>query len=143
MAGSSYSLHVMALSSASGKVLSSKRIPSSIYNGLTDFLLLSDVSDDESNPCIVWLEGNDLKFVLLTPELEEKPKVMKGAAVKGIQNIGLNERGHFVALRKDGTGLAMRLDKDSRGLSLIWEFAESVSCIKINSVVNIVLMKPG
>lgn len=127
MTSSSYSLQITAVSASSGEVLASKRVPSAIYNGLTDFLVLSDTADDDSNPCAVWLEEGQLKFVLLTPELDEKPKVMKGATIKGILNIGLNDRGHFVALRKDGTGLATRLDKDSGGLSLIWEFAESVS----------------
>ena len=136
MTGTSYSLQITVVSASSGEVITSKRIPSAIHNGLTDFLVLSDTADDDVNPCVVWLEEGHLKFVLLTSELDEKPKVMKGEAIKSILNIGLNERGHFVALRKDGTGLAMRLDKDSRGLSLIWEFAESVSHIEYLGVLT-------
>ncbi|THH04236.1 hypothetical protein EW145_g5667 [Phellinidium pouzarii] len=123
----SYTLHITALSAASGEVLANTHVPSAIHNGLTDFLLLSDTSDDDSTPCVIWLEQGQLKFVPLTSELNGKPKTMKGATLKSILNIGLNEKGHFVALRSDGTGLAMRMDKDSMGLALIWEFAESAS----------------
>lgn len=100
-------------------------IPSSIHDGLTDFLVLSDTADDESAPYIVWLEKGALKFVRLTENLDAKTKHLKGSSFKRILNIGLNERGWFVALKEDGTGVALRTDKDSMGLKHLWEFAES------------------
>ncbi|KAI5117724.1 hypothetical protein M0805_006209 [Coniferiporia weirii] len=123
----SYSLHITAISAESGEVVANAHVPSAIHNGLTDFLLLSDKADDDSTPCVVWFEQGQMKFNMLTPTLDEKPKLMKGATFKGILNIGLNERGNFVALRSDGTGLAMKLDKGSNGLALVWEFAESAT----------------
>ena len=124
---SSYTLHVSALSASTGELLSDAHIPSSIHNGLTDFLVLSDTADDESSPFVAWLEKDALKFVRLTEKLDSKPKTLKGSSFKGISNIGLNERGWFVALEQDGTGMVLGTDKDSQGLKQIWKFAESAT----------------
>lgn len=114
-----------AFSASTGQLLADVHIPSSIHDGLTDFLVLSDTLDDESAPYIVWLEKGALKFVRLTENLDAKTKHLKGFSFKRILNIGLNERGWFVALKEDGTGVALRTDKDSMGLKHLWEFAES------------------
>lgn len=114
-----------AFSASTGQLLADVHIPSSIHDGLTDFLVLSDTVDDESAPYIVWLEKGALKFVRLTENLDAKTKHLKGSSFKRILNIGLNERGWFVALKEDGTGVALRTDKDSMGLKHLWEFAES------------------
>ncbi|EJD05202.1 DUF1620-domain-containing protein [Fomitiporia mediterranea MF3/22] len=123
----SYSLHVTALSADTGEELATVHIPSNIRNGLTDFLVLSDDTDD--NPYIVWLEDgqSQIRFASLAPALKGQPKALKGATFKSILNIGLNEHGHFVALETDGTGMALKLDRNSQGISLVYEFDESSS----------------
>ncbi|KAL5498433.1 hypothetical protein ACEPAH_2575 [Sanghuangporus vaninii] len=122
---SSYSLHVAALSAETGEELNTVHIPSNIHNGLTDFLVLSDETSDD--PYVVWLEHGQgqLRFASLTPELKGQQKALKGASFKSLINIGLNERGHFIALQTDGTGMALKLDRASKGITLVWEFAES------------------
>lgn len=134
----SYSLHITALSASTGVELASAHIPSSIYNGLTDFLVLSDSDTTSQDPYVVWLEraaaaksekgesGKEIRFARLSPEMKGQPKALKGAAFKALVNIGLNERGIFVALQADGSAMALKLDRDSKGISLVWEFEESV-----------------
>lgn len=123
---SGYTLHISAFSAATGEVIADAHMPSNIHNGLTDFLVLSDSSSED--PYIVWLEhGNkEVRFASLTPELKGQQKALKGATFKSILNIGLNEHGHFVALETDGSGMALKLNRDSKGITLVWEFAESV-----------------
>ena len=135
----SYSLHITALSAATGVELAAAHIPSSIYNGLTDFLVLSDTTSHE--PYVVWLEhfekaakskdsqgsGKEVRFAKLNSEMKGQPKALKGALFRSLSNVGLNDRGIFVAIQADGTGMALKLDRDSQGLSLVWEFEESVS----------------
>jgi ER membrane protein complex subunit 1 len=127
----SYSLYISAISAADGIEKASAHIPSAIYNGLTDFLVLSDITSGD--PLIVWLEfsasapkQSQIRFANLNPEMRGQPKALKGATFKKILNIGLNEFGYFVALREDGSAMALKMDRDSRGVSLIWEFEESV-----------------
>lgn len=123
----SYTLHVVALSSSTGKVLSTHSISSSIHNGLTDFLVLSDSSSQTSMPHIVWIEHDTLKFIPLSPKLSDKPKSIKDGVYKSILNVGLNERGHFVGILSDGSARALRLNADGKsGMQMLWEFSESV-----------------
>ena len=129
----SYSLHITALSAETGLELAAAHIPSSIYNGLTDFLVISDSTAEE--PYVIWLEHaqksnnkwKDIRFAKLSPEMRGQPKALKGAQFRSLRNIGLNERGMFVGIRSDGAGMAMKLDRGSQGLNLVWEFEESVN----------------
>ena len=134
----SYIIHVVSLSATTGEVIVSKSIPSSIHNGLTDFLLLSDTSSENSIPHIVWLEpmshgktaseAKTLKYVALTPKLDEKPKHIDKVPYREIRNIGLNEQGHFVGILESGLGRSLRITGNGvKGIQLLWEFAESVS----------------
>ena len=123
---SSFHLHVSALSST-GQYLASVNIPSSIKNGLDSFLILSD--DSGEDPILVWFEDeqNQIRFAPLTASLVGQPKALKGATFKSLVDIGLTEHGHFLALRSDGTGMVLKADRDSKGISLVWEFEDSVS----------------
>jgi hypothetical protein len=52
---------------------------------------------------------------------------VKGSAYGKIIDIGLQSKGHFVALKTDDTGRVLKLDAGKEGLKVIWEFADSVS----------------
>ncbi|KLO18736.1 DUF1620-domain-containing protein [Schizopora paradoxa] len=123
----SYTLHVHALSPSTGEVISNAHIPSSIYNGLTDFLLISDATKEDDTPHIVWLEKGSMRHIMLTPQLNEKSLVIKGVTYKSILNIGLNERGYFVALKDDGAARVMRIDAEGTRVNPAFEFPESES----------------
>lgn len=73
--------------------------------------------------------GKEVRFARLSQEMKGQPKALKGALFKSLLNVGLNERGMFVALQTDGSGMALKLDRDSQGLGLVWEFEESVSSV--------------
>ena len=76
----------------------------------------------------MWIEKGAIKSVALTPELTSKPTPLKGTGYAGLLGVGLNERGYFVALKKDGVGRIMKLDgDDAKGLKQMWEFKEFVS----------------
>lgn len=64
--------------------------------------------------------------VSLVPSLTEKPTSVKGSFSK-IIDIGLQDKGHFVALNTDDTGRVLSLDTSKAGLKVIWEFEDSVS----------------
>ena len=52
----------------------------------------------------------------------------KGTTFAGLLDLGLNEKGYFVALKKDGVARVYRLDEDEeKGLKQLWEFKEFVS----------------
>lgn len=51
---------------------------------------------------------------------------MKGSYSK-IIDIGLQDKGHFIALNADDTGRVLSLDTSKAGLKIIWEFEDSVS----------------
>ncbi|TFY63636.1 hypothetical protein EVJ58_g3135 [Rhodofomes roseus] len=124
----SYTIHVTALSTTTGELLTSGHIPSSISDGLTDFFELRDVKDASVPPRIVWIEGGSVRYFTLTPELKEKPMGFKGAMYKNILDIGLSEYGQFIALREDGTARVLRSVPE--GFRQIWEFAESANSPK-------------
>lgn len=121
----SYTIHVTALSTATGELIVSANVPSSITNGLTDFFVLSHLEQRQVQPRVVWLEGGSIRSFPLTPELKEKPMMIKGSEYKKILDVGLYDYGQFVAIKEDGAGRVVRLGED--GLKAVWEFAESVS----------------
>jgi hypothetical protein len=86
--------------------------------------LLSDTT--KLGPRVVWLEAGAIRSVSLVPYLTEKPTSVKGPYNK-IIDIGLQDKGHFVALNTDDTGRVLSLDTSKAGLKVIWEFEDSVS----------------
>jgi ER membrane protein complex subunit 1 len=75
---------------------------------------------------VVWLEAGTIRSVSLVPSLTEKPTSVKGSYSK-IIDIGLQDKGHFIALNTDGLGRVLSLDTSKAGLKVIWEFEDSVS----------------
>ncbi|KAI0920704.1 hypothetical protein AcV5_010378 [Taiwanofungus camphoratus] len=120
----SYTLHITSLSSTTGELIASAHIPSSIHNGLTDFLLLGNTKQPLWNHRVVWLEEGAVKSVALTPELKEKTTAMKGAVFKRIVDVGLRDHGLFVAQKVDNTRHVVRLEEN--GPKDVWEFSESI-----------------
>ncbi len=126
----SYTLHVTALSSESGQLLSSAHVPSSITNPSSDLVLLT--SNTVSR--LAWLEQGSVKSVALSTPLKEKPATIKGADYKRILDVGLSKQGYMVAIMLDGTGRVFRLGEDGSDLNNIWEFEGSVSACKTLSL---------
>ena len=78
------------------------------------------------DPRVVWLEAGSIRSVSLAPSLTEKPTSVKGSYNK-IIDIGLQDKGYFIALNTDDTGQVVTLDTSKAGLKVIWEFENSVS----------------
>jgi ER membrane protein complex subunit 1 len=121
----SYTLHVTSLLSSTGELVASVDFPSSIAEGPLGILtLLSDATT--LDPRVVWLEAGAIRSVSLVPSLTVKPTSVKGSYSK-IIDIGLQDKGHFIALNTDDTGRVLSLDTSKAGLKVIWEFEDSVS----------------
>lgn len=121
----SYTLHVTSLSPSNGEVIASTNIPSSIAEGSSDILTLS--SDTTTfHPRVVWLEAGAIRSVQLVPKLSVKPSFLQGSIYSKIIDIGLQSKGHFVALKTDDASRVLKLDAEM-GLEVIYEFPDSVS----------------
>jgi hypothetical protein len=121
----SYTLHVTSLSPSNGEVIASVHIPSSIAEGSSDILTLSsDTTTLHSR--VVWLEAGAIRSVQLVPKLSAKPSFVQGSVYSKIIDIGLQRKGHFVALKTDDTSRVLKLDAE-KGLEMIYEFPDSVS----------------
>jgi hypothetical protein len=121
----SYTLHVTSLSSSTGELVASVNFPSSISEGSSGILTLS--SDTATlDPRVVWLDAGVIRSVSLVPYLTENPITVKGSTYSKIVDIGLQSKGHFVALSIDDTGRVLTLDANKAGLKVIWEFDDSV-----------------
>ncbi|KAH9942115.1 hypothetical protein B0H21DRAFT_526939 [Amylocystis lapponica] len=125
----SYTLHVTALTAGTGEAVASVNVPSSIHNGLTDFLSLGGGS--ETSPRVVWLEGGAIKAVSLAPELKAKPSALKGGMYKHIVDVGLSHYGQLVALKEDGTSHVVELSDD--GLRTAGELLSQKASTHIHS----------
>ena len=120
----SYALNVTSLSSSNGEEVASINIPSSISEGSSDMVVLS--SDTTTfKPRVVWLEAGALRTVQLIPSLTAKPTLVRGSVYRKIIDIGLQSKGHFIALTTDDTGRVLKLDAEE-GLKVIYEFPDSV-----------------
>src|SRR6266702_855526 len=120
----SKTLHVSSLSTSTGELVVSTNIPLSVAVGPSDVLTLS--SDTATlNPRAVWLEAGTIRSVALVPDLKEKPTSVMVSAYTRIIDIGLQSKGHFVALTPNDTGRILKLDVDK--LKVIWEFTDSGS----------------
>lgn len=122
---SSYTLHVTALSPSDGTVLATTDVPSTITDGPESILALKKLVGEAEIVRAIWLEGGKIRSVALTPELQEKPVTVKGAAYESLVSTGLEDHGMFVAIKDDGSGRVVRLNDDN-ALKIIWEYADSV-----------------
>ncbi len=109
-------------------MVASTNIPLSVAVVPSGVLTLS--SDAASLfPRFVWLEAGTIRSMALAPGLTEKPTSVTGPAYTRIVDIGLHNKGHFVALTENGSGRILKLDVDK--LKVIWEFTDSVStCVR-------------
>ncbi|KAJ3784551.1 DUF1620-domain-containing protein [Lentinula aff. detonsa] len=98
----SYMLHITTLSPTTGQILSSATIPSSISDGLNDFLVLQEA--------IIWLENGVVKSFILTPSLNEKVDQLKNAPFKKLLDVGLGSHGMFIVLKADESGQLVTCD---------------------------------
>ncbi|KAF9075476.1 DUF1620-domain-containing protein [Rhodocollybia butyracea] len=92
----SYVLHVVALSPLTGEVLASASVPSTISNGLDEFLVLSDM--------VVWIEKSSIKSFALSPSLSGRSRTLPAASYEKLVNIGLGSHGMFIAVGTNGFG---------------------------------------
>jgi hypothetical protein len=94
------------------------------------------------DPRVVWLETGAIRSVSLVPYLTQKPASVKGSYSK-IIDIGLQDKGHFIALNTDDTGRVLSLDASKAGLKVIWEFEDSVSIYLVPYLPLVKVIKPG
>ena len=120
----SYTLHVTTLSPSTGQVIISANILSNIVDPLAHFTVLT--RPNTTQPQALWIEEETLKFVGLTPTLKEKGRQLKGTGYTRILDIGLNDQGHAVISRKEGSSFVLKFDEVNSANS-VWEFIDSVS----------------
>lgn len=120
----SYTLHVSTLSPSTGQVIISANILSNIVDPLTHFAVLT--RPNTTQPQALWIEQETLRFVGLTPTLKEKGRQLKGTGYTRIRDIGLNDQGHAVISRKEGSSFVLKFDEVNSAKSA-WEFVDSVS----------------
>lgn len=120
----SYTLHLTALSTETGELLTTHDVPSNIENGLDDFFALS--SSTSEDPRLVWIEKGVVRSLTLTQKLTNKPQSLRGSANTKILDVGLSEYGMFVVKREDGSASVFKLNQNA--IESIWDFADSVSC---------------
>lgn len=118
----SYTVHIIALSPSTGELLSSVDVPSSIRDGPSELLVLSNKNQI---PHIAWLQDGRIHSLKLTHQLKEKASVTKGAVYKKLIDVKLCEDGQFVGIKEDGSGRVVKLT-DEGALKVTWEFENSV-----------------
>ncbi|KAF8809912.1 DUF1620-domain-containing protein [Phlegmacium glaucopus] len=121
----SYTLHVSSLSPSTGQVTLSANLASSIVDPLAHLAVLTQ--PNTTQPQILWIEQETLRHVGLTPTLNEKAKLLKGTEYARILDVGLNDQGHAVISRKDGSTFVLKLDGEVNSAKSVWEFVDSVS----------------
>ena len=119
----SYTLHVTALSSETGELLTTRNIPSSIENGSDDFFALSPSTSED--PRLVWIEKGVVKSVTLTPKFTNKPQSLRGSTNARIIDVGLSEYGLFIVRKEDGSASVLKSNQNA--IESVWDFADSVS----------------
>ncbi|KAL0064178.1 hypothetical protein AAF712_008900 [Marasmius tenuissimus] len=122
----SYTLHITSLSPATGQVISSSNIPSSIGTGINDLLSMLSTTGD---PHVLWLEQNTIKYFSLTPTLSGKPATYKGASFFKLTDIGLNSDGYVIATKIDQNDQALKIVGDT--VQLAWDFENSAPSEKM------------
>ncbi|KAI0292365.1 hypothetical protein B0F90DRAFT_1770565 [Multifurca ochricompacta] len=119
----SFTVHITSLSTSTGELITSVNVSSSLEGPFGILTLSSDTTT--LNPRVVWLESGTVRSVALVPNLTEKPTSLKDSTYSRIIDIGLQNKGHFVALKTDHTGHVFKLNADTAELKVIWEFADS------------------
>ncbi|KAF9259043.1 DUF1620-domain-containing protein [Marasmius fiardii PR-910] len=123
----SYTLSITSLSPATGEVISSTLIPSSIGNGIEELLSLHSTTGE---PFVAWLESNQIKSYGLVPELKAKTTSHRGTYFK-FTDIGLTSHGYFMASQLDGSDQAMKLVGSGSGeVKVAWDFEGSAASQK-------------
>jgi len=125
----SYTLHVSTLSPSTGQVIVSANIASSIVDPLAHFAVLT--RPNTTQPQALWIDQETLKYVGLTPTLNEKAKTLKGTDYARILDVGLTDQGHAVISRKDGSSFVLTLDGEANSANSVWEFVDSVSSFRL------------
>jgi len=120
----SYMLHVTTLSPSTGEAINSAKLASSIVDPLSQFISLTRTGS--SQPMMLWLEQGALRYIDLTPTLNQKAKALKGTGYAKILDVGLDNQGHVVIVRDDGSSLILRFDAEIGLAKSIWEFQDSV-----------------
>lgn len=120
---SSFTIHITALSSATGEVLADADVPSSVSNGFTDILVVQTANDQ---PLVLWLEKSSIKFIPLTSTLKFKPKTYSKGTYSRLENVGLSKVGQFVAHKSAGGSSIIRMDDKSGDIKSIWDFDADV-----------------
>lgn len=119
----SHTLHVTALSAATGELLTTQHIHSNIENGPNDFFTLSPSNSED--PRLIWIEKGVVRSVALTPKLANKPQSLRGSSNTQILDVGLSEHGIFIVRKEDGSATVFKLNQNT--LEPVWDFADSVS----------------
>lgn len=117
-------LHVTTLSPSTGEVINSAKLASSIVDPLAQFITLT--RSGSSQPMMLWLEQGTLRYIDLTPTLDQKAKALKGTGYAKILDVGLEKQGHVVIARDDGSSFVLRFDAEIGLAKSIWEFQDSV-----------------
>ena len=129
----SYTLHVTTLSPSTGQVIGSANILSSIVDPLAHFAILT--RPNTTQPQALWIEQETIKLVGLTPTLKEKGKQLQGTGYTKILDIGLNDQGHAMVLRKEGSSFVLKFDEVNSAKS-VWEFGDSVRIFLLQIYLN-------
>jgi hypothetical protein len=117
-------LHVTALSPSTGEVINSAKLASSIVDPLSQFISLK--RSGSLQPMMLWLEQGTLRYIDLTPNLNQKAKALKGTGYVKILDVGLDNQGHAIIVREDGSTFILRFETEIGLAKSIWEFQDSV-----------------
>ncbi|KAF8963227.1 hypothetical protein BDZ97DRAFT_1038548 [Flammula alnicola] len=121
----SYTLHITSLSPSKGEVIKSTNVISSIIDPLSQFITLTH--SNMSDPVALWLEQGTLRYLTLNPSLKEKSRAMKGMGFAHILDVGLNDHGHAVIVRKDGSSFVVKIDGETGYPKAVWEYKDSAN----------------
>ena len=125
----SYMLHVNSLSPSTGQLIASANIASNILDPLAHLAVLSRPGPTQAQA--LWIEQEKLRSVGLTPTLKEQVKLLKGTDYDKIQDVGLNDQGHVVISRKDGSSFVLKLDDKVNAAKSAWDFFDSVRFFRL------------
>ena len=119
----SYTLYVNTLSLSTGQAIASAHLPSNIVDPLAHFAILTP--SNATQPQVLWIEQETLRSIELTPTLGGKGKILQGTGYTKILDVGLNDHGHAVISRKEGSNFVLRFEVNLA--KSVWEFVDSVS----------------
>ena len=120
----SYTLHVTTLSPSTGEVIASANLASSITDPLAHFTVLT--WPNTTQPQALWIEEETLRCVGLTPTLNQKGKILQGTGYTKILDVGLNDQGHAVISRTEGSSFVLKFEGELNSAKSAWEFVDSV-----------------